>query len=865
MNYYSKDINELYQMFKTNKNGLKKSEAKLRVKANGKNIIVGKNKESKLKKFLKEFADIMIIILIISAIVSFVISYINHESYIDSIVILAIVILNALMGYIQELKADKAIDALKKMQSSKVKVKRDNNIYLMDSKYVTIGDILVLEAGDKVPADARIIYEAALKVDESSLTGESEPVLKKVGILKDNLPIQERSNMIFSGTNIVYGKCEALVCKVGMDTEFGHIANSLNEKEEEKTPLEKKINDISKFLSIIITIIICVMFIIGLIKGQDFKEILLLSISLAVAAIPEGLPAVITISLSLGMSEMAKKNAIVRKMTSIETLGCTEIICTDKTGTITQNKMKVQEIYYNHELKKIDTIDNNLLLKIMVLNNDALKNNDEYLGDPTEIALLEASEKHFDVEKIRKENIRIDEVPFDSDRKMMSTINKHNEDIILYTKGSFDSIISHCKYIYEDEKEELLTDEKRNILRNVEALEANKAFRVLAFAYKKISTYKLDENLENDLVFVGMTSLIDPPREDVKKAIELCKKAHIKPIMITGDSLKTALAISKDIGILENDDEAILGEELDKMDFETISKNVSNYSLYARVSPTNKLTIVNAWQKNNKIVAMTGDGVNDAPALKKADIGVGMGITGTEVSKSVSDIILADDSFSTIVTAIKEGRKIFDNIRNVLVYLLTGNIAEVLIVFIGMLFGIQIFLPIQILYINLITDSIPAIALSFEKEEHDIMTREIRKKNSSFFTPFLLAKIFTSALLKASAIIAVYFINLKLYDIKIASTMAFLTIILLEIIFTFSCRNIKRNVIGKNLFNNKYINQSIIVLILINIVLFLTPLKNIFDLVFLNPIQLIYCIAVAITIFLVDELSKKYIKKLFKD
>ena len=867
MKFYSLDIEETLKKLNSNKNGLSNEEVQKRLKKDGKNKIIEKKKESYFSKFLNEFKDLMIIILILSAIVSFILSILNNESFIDSLIILAIVILNAILGFIQELKADKAIESLKKMQITTIKVKRNNKICVVNSENIVKGDILVLEAGDTIPADARIIWEASLKVDESALTGESIPVSKNITILKENTVLAQRKNMIYFGTNIVYGKCQAVVCETGLNTEFGLIAKYLNNEEKEITPLQRKIDGISKFLSIIIFLIIVIMFIIGFIKGMDLKEVIMLSISLAVAAIPEGLPAVITITLSLGMSTMAKKHAIVRKMSSVETLGSIEVICSDKTGTITQNKMKVQEVYYNNKICSYNDLDkNNILLSIMALNNDTEKSNNNYIGDPTEIALYEACEECLNINKLIDNNKRIDELPFDSNRKMMSTINKNENNFILYTKGSFDSIIKHCLYIYEDNNIKELTKEDINKLKEIERQESNKAYRVLAYAYKKIDeSYILDKSLENKLIFVGMTAMIDPPRVDVKEAINECKIAHIKPVMITGDSLSTATSIAKKIGILANESEAITGELLDKMSKEELVKNISNYSVYARVSPMNKLAIVNAWKQNGKIVAMAGDGVNDAPALKSADIGVGMGITGTEVSKGVSDIILADDSFSTIVTAVKEGRRIFDNIRNVLVYLLTGNIAEILVVFIGTLCGMEIFLPIQLLYVNLITDSIPAIALAFESSEKNIMHKKSPKNNGSFFTPFLIAKISLSALLKTIAITLVYFINIKLYNKEVATTMAFLALILLEVIFAYSCRNLKKNIINKNLFSNKYMNKSIFALGIIQIIIFITPLKSIFNIVDLKLFQVIYCFVVVILLFLTDELSKNIIIKLFKD
>ena len=867
MFYYNLDIDKVLKELNTSKNGLSEVEVSKRLEKYGQNKLVETKKKSSFSKFIDQFRDLMIIFLIISAVVSFVISLIEKEPFTDSIIIIAIVILNAILGFLQERKADKAIDALKKMQIKRVRVRRDGAVYQVNSEDIVKGDILVLEAGDTIPADARIIYAASLKIDESSLTGESVPVEKNTNIIKEQVSLANRFNMLYSGTNIVYGKCEAVVCDIGMNTEFGLIENSLKTEEKEITPLQKRIDGISKFLSVIIVLIIMVMFIVGGITGMDTMEVVMLSISLAVAAIPEGLPAVITIVLSLGMSELAKKKAIVRKMTSVETLGCTEIICSDKTGTITQNKMNVREIYYNKKINKIEDLDkDNIIFKIMALNNDAIKTKKEFLGDPTEIALYECASNYLDVENTKKDNKRVGELPFDSERKMMSTINKYRNEYTMYTKGSFDSIINACSYILENNKVVKLTKIRKNALKNIEKQESNKAYRVIAYAYKNVSNnYKLDLLHENDLIFVGFSAMIDPPREDVKEAISYCKSAHIKPIMITGDSLDTATSIAKEIGILQNKDEGITGAEIDKMSSSDLKKNISKYSVYARVSPMNKLSIVNAWQEQNKVVAMTGDGVNDAPALKAADIGVGMGKTGTEVSKSVSDIILADDSFSTIVTAVKEGRRIYDNIRKVLIYLLTGNISEVLVVFIGMLCGLEIFLPIQLLYINLITDGIPAIALAFESEELDVMTRDVRKKDSSFFTPFLIAKMAISAILKTITILIVYFANTLIYSEQIGCSMAFLTLILSEMIFAFSCRNLKQNILEQKIFANKYLNKSMFCLGLVQIIIFITPLKNLFGIVALNGWQVSYCVLIILLMFLVDELSKNIVSKIFKD
>ncbi|MEG0798976.1 MAG: cation-translocating P-type ATPase [Bacilli bacterium] len=865
MEYYELNKEEVIHKLNSSLMGLSNEEVIRRQKLYGKNELKVINKNSKLIKFFKQFQDLMIGILLVAAVISFLVSILNKTSFVDSIIILAIIFVNAVLGFIQEMKADKAIDSLKKMQESNVKVKRDGKLCVIDSKDVVIGDVLVLEAGDTVCADARIIWEVQLEVNESSLTGESIEVKKDILPLEKGTILAKRKNMIYSGTAIIYGKCHAIVTDTGMNTEIGLIAKSLDINIKEFTPLEKKIDDISKALSIIIGIIIVIMMIVGITKKMEISSVIMLSISLAVAAIPEGLPAVITIVLSLGVSSMAKKNAIVRQMSSVETLGSTEIICSDKTGTITQNKMCVKRIFFNN--KFIDDLKtSNILIDIMILNNDVEKSESEYIGEATEIALYSYADAYENIDKVRSSHERLDELPFDSSRKMMSTINKYGNKNKLLTKGSFDSIIKRCSRILIDDKEVKLDDEIRDKLNLVETSESNKAYRVIAYAYKDIEDdYVLSNNLESDMVFVGLSSMIDPPRENVKESIAICKKANIRPILITGDSLSTATAIARETGILVNDDEAITGEELDKFTFEELVNEVNKYNVYARVSPTNKLAIVDAWQENNKIVAMTGDGVNDAPALKTADIGIGMGITGTEVSKGVSDIILADDSFSTIVIAVEEGRRIFDNIRNVLVYLLTGNIAEVLVVFIGMMFGLEIFLPIQLLYINLITDSIPATALAFEKAGDNIMNRKVRKKNSSFFTNFLVAKMVTSGILKTISILCIYFINIKIFNLEVGATMAFLTLVLQEMIFAYSCRNLKCNVINKNIFSNTNLNKCLLLLSVFQILIFVTPLRSVFHLCTLSFIQVFYCFLSVFLMFIMDEGSKKFISKRFKD
>lgn len=856
-NYYNKEKKEIYKEFTTSEIGLSTTSVNSRIKEYGENKLKEKTKKSKIILFLEEFKNLMIILLIVAAIISFIVSYINGESYIDSIIIIAIVILNALFSLFQESKADESISALKKMQITKVKVKRNNKIMMVSSENLVPGDYILLEAGDTIAADARIIWNLSLKVDEASLTGESIASEKTSDTLKGYMPLAKRDNMVYSGTSVVYGKAHAIVTKTGMNTEMGLIAKSLDFEDKEETPLQIRINQISKMLSITACIVIFIMFIIGLYKGMELIDILMLSISLAVAAVPEGLPAIITIILSIGMGELAKKKAIVRKMSSVETLGSTEIICSDKTGTITENKMVVKEVYYDNEIYVTNKLkkDNYLSLN-MALNNDVEVSGKNYIGEATEIAL-----QKFIGFDLKKKYPRISEIPFDSERKMMSTVNDFEDKKILFTKGSFDSLIKRCNKIIINGEVVKLTKEKVKELKEIEDSFSKKAYRTLGFAYKETQTDYTEENL----IFTGFVAMIDPPRKDVKKAIVLCKKAGIKPIMITGDSLLTATTIAKDIGILESDEEAITGEEIDKLTDKELINAVLKYSVYARVSPKNKYDIVKAWKENNKIVAMTGDGVNDAPALKLADIGVGMGITGTEVSKSVSDIILTDDSFSSIVDATKEGRRIYDNIRNVLTYLLSCNIAEIIIVFIGMFYGYEIFLPIQLLYINLVTDSVPAISLAFEKSESGIMNRKVRKKDAPFFTEFLISRIFLTAVLKSVAVLSVFFITIQNYSLAYAETSAFLCLILLELIFGYSCKNIKQNILNNKIFNNTVLNKAILGMLILQVILFITPLGSVFDIVSIHFTHVLFIILIVAIVFIISEITKQLFYKKLKD
>ena len=875
MKYYDEDVDKVLDALQTSEEGLSATEAQARLNRYGLNKLKETNKKSKLAKFLDQFKDMMIIVLLIAAVFSGISSYLNGEPYTDTIVIIVVVLLNAIMGFAQELKADSAVESLKKMTTPNAKVIRDGQVTICSSEKIVPGDIIDLEAGDTVPADARVIWEVSSSVDESMLTGESEPISKDVEKVNSDAQINERINMVYSGCNVVYGKLKAVVVKTGMDTELGKIASSVQKDKEVLSPLQIKINNISKVLSLIIACIIGFVLIYGIAKGNDTLEIIMLCISLAVAAIPENLPTVITVTLSLGTTAMAKKNTIVRKISSVETLGSIDIICSDKTGTITQNKMTVKEVIFNNKKYKVEKEPiekSELLIDVMVLCNDSKidpQNKDNLIGDPTETALFKyALDMGYNPQNIVKNNKRVAEVPFDSDRKMMSTINTVQDKIIVSTKGSLDSLLKVCTSYYENGKIYKLDDKQRQKILNFEKEMAQKALRVLSFAYKVIKEVPDEDelpNVENDLTFVGLVGMMDPPRETVKESIKTCREAGIRPIMITGDSLSTATAIAKEIGIIAEGTGVIEGKELDKLSDEQLIKEVPKYSVYARVQPEHKVRIVKAWQANNKVVAMTGDGVNDAPAIKLAHVGIGMGKTGTEVTKSVADVILIDDSFSTIVDAVGEGRKIYDNIRNGIIYSLASNFAEIIVVVVGLFYNIEIFLPLHILYINLATDSIPSICLAFEKAAKGIMKRKPKPVNAPFFTPFVIANLALSAVFKAVAVLGTYYFANIYFGQDVARTMAFLCMVVQEMVYALNCRNLKELTVKQGLFSNKAMNIGMIILLIMQLIVFGTPVGQIFNITAISFMQIVVIVLINIISFVLIDFLKLGIKKLFRD
>lgn len=848
---YFKNEEDIFKTLNSNIDGLDSKEAKKRLNDYGQNIILNKKKTPLILRFLKQFNDTMIIILLVVAVLLYFYGCFYSHEYTDTIVILFVVFINAIVGFIQEEKSALILKDLKKYETSTSKVKRDDKILIINTKELVPGDIIYLESGETVPADIRILRCENLKVDESALTGESIPVQKSADVLKENLIIQEQKNMLFLGTNITNGKCTGIVVSTGKNSELGKIALSLNEIDRIETPLQLKIKELSKKITLIVFVILIFIFILALINKYTILEIIMLCSSLAVAAIPEGLPTVITITLSVGISNLAKKKTVVKQMQAVETLGAIDIICSDKTGTITQNKMTVKDEY---------VIDEKMLNYICALCNDGLIYKDKYVGDPTETCLYDyLYNKKINSLNLRKKCERLLDVPFDSDRKMFTTLNKIDDNVYVLCKGSMDSLIEKVN-LSKTQKEEVL-DKVKNFSKN--------ALRTLGFAYKKLDyvpkNIKELEKEENNLSFAGILGMIDPPRKSVRESVALCKNAGIRPIMITGDGIDTATTIAKDVGIITSDNEAILGSELDKYNDKELEDIVKKYSVYARVNPTHKEKIVFALQSSGKIVAMTGDGVNDAPAIKDAHVGVGMGITGTDVTKSASDIVLMDDSFSTIVVAIEEGRRIYNNIRNNIVFSLSSNFAEIFTIIIGLFTKTTILLPIYILFIDLVTDSIPSICLSFEKSEEGIMKKKPRGINKPLFTPFIKASIAFSAIIETLFVVLTYFISLKMYGQETAMSLALLSMVIQEIVYSLSCRNLKQSVVKQGLFSNKAMNYGLLLIILIELIVFITPVGKLISVTSINISLILVVFLINFMAIFIYELIKPLLVKCFKD
>lgn len=806
----------------------------------------------------------MIIILIISSIVSVIVSNMQGENdYIDSIIIITIVILNAIMGLVQETKAEKSIESLKKMTPQISKVLRNSKVQEVDANELVPGDIIILEAGNYVPADCRLIESFNLKIEESSLTGETEPVEKITNKLKQsNVPIGDMKNMAFMATVVVNGHAKAVVTETGMNTKVGKIANMIIEDEAPETPIQRKLAQVGKVLGTTCLVICGVIFIIGLLKNIEPVEMFMTSVGLAVAAIPEGLPAIVTIVLSIGVTKMAKKNSIIRKLPAVETLGSSSVICSDKTGTLTQNKMEVVEI--NSKNKALTS-----MLACMCTDCDVnyKENKPQIQGEATEVAIVQNAFKlGFLKDDLYNKFPRVSEIPFDSTRKMMTTIHKINGKYLAITKGAPDVLIKKCTHINQETsidnfRQSGLSNSQTQTIQNENLKMAQKALRVLGVAYKYLENLpaKLDQEvIENNMTFVGLIGMIDPPRPGVKEAINTCRKAGIKTVMITGDHIATAKSIAKELNILKNGEKAITGQELDQMTDETLKDEIKNASVFARVSPEHKVRIVKAWQKTGAVIAMTGDGVNDSPALKNADIGIAMGKTGTDVAKNASDMILADDNFITIVEAVKQGRNIYDNIKKAIHFLLATNIGEIVTIFMGLVLGFKSpLLAIQLLWVNLVTDSLPAIALGLEPAEKDIMNRKPVNSRKGLFADGLWSKIITEGILIGALTLVAFSIGNKWYGLEVGRTMAFVAIGVLELVHSFNIKSDK-SIFKVGILENKFLLGSFILGVFVQTIVVIIPmLANIFKLVPLNFIQWGITLLISIIPIPVIELQKK--------
>ena len=897
-NWFNKEIEETEKLLETNiEKGLATEEVQKRKEKYGLNQLQTAKKKSLLQRFLDQFKDFSIIILIIAAIVSGAVGIAKNEGITDTIIILIVVIVNAIIGVSQEAKAEKSLEALQKLTDHASKVIRNGEVTVVPAKELVPGDIVVLDTGDFVPADLRIIEAVNLKAQESSLTGESVPVEKQTAKLEgEEIGIGDRINMLFSSSLITYGRGKGIVVETGMTTEVGKIAGMINNTEKQETPLQTKLNKLGKTLGIAALAICAFIFIVGLIQGKEPINMFMTAVSLAVAAIPEGLVAVSTIVLAIGVQKMVKKNAIVKRLPAVETLGSATVICSDKTGTLTQNKMTVEKIFWNNALRDLNNIKENeideqlnkLVYANMLCNDTKVSNDGTLTGDPTETALVDMAFKLDFDPSIYDRMPRLEEIPFDSDRKLMTTVNNVDGKYIVYTKGGIDELLNRCNsYEINGEIKQDLEVYANKIRQENESM-AKEALRVLGCAYKEIDhlpTKQEIENLENDLTFVGMVGMIDPPREEAKKAVEKCKTAGIKTVMITGDHKITATAIAKKLGILENDDEAITGLDLENMTDEELEQNVRKYSVYARVSPEHKVRIVKAWQKNGEIVAMTGDGVNDSPALKTSDIGCAMGVVGTDVAKEAADVILTDDNFATIVSAVEEGRRIYDNILKVIQFLLSSNVGEIIVLFLATMLtplfaswfgitnvnGLEILLPIHILWINLVTDSLPALALAFDPADKDIMKRKPAKPGKGVFTKGMTWRVIYQGMMIGLLTLGAFVIGLATTNetigsltleqskIEVGQTMAFVTLALSELVHVFNIRNNNKSIFKTGIFNNKKLILAIFAsAALMFVILLIEPLRNIFGIPVLPTQNILELIGLVFAPIVIVEIFKLF-------
>ena len=894
--WFSQEVEEVEKELQTNQTkGLGTEEVKRRQEKYGLNQLQAAKKKTLIQRFADQFKDFSIIVLIIAAIVSGAVGIAEGEGITDTIIIMIVVVVNAIIGVTQESKAEKSLEALQKLTDHASKVIRNGEVTVIPAKELVPGDIVVLDTGDYIPADLRIIEAVNLKSQEASLTGESVPVEKSVGkIEKEDIGIGDRVNMLFSSSLVTYGRGKGIVVETGMTTEVGKIAGMINNTEKQETPLQQKLNKLGKTLGIAALAICAFIFVIGLMQGKEPIHMFMTAVSLAVAAIPEGLVAVSTIVLAIGVQKMVKKNAIVKRLPAVETLGSATVICSDKTGTLTQNKMTVEKIFVDNKTENLEKVKeitedmNKLVYANMLCNDTKIANDGTLTGDPTETALVDMAFKLDFDPSIYDRIPRLNEVPFDSDRKLMTTVNEQNGKYIVYTKGGVDELLRRCKaYVINGEIKEDL-EQYATIIRQHNEEMAKEALRVLACGYKELDHKPTEEemkNIESDLIFIGMVGMIDPPREEAKVAVEKCKTAGIKTVMITGDHKITATAIAKKLGILEKEEEAITGLELEKMSDDELEKKVRQYSVYARVSPEHKVRIVKAWQKNGEIVAMTGDGVNDSPALKTSDIGCAMGVVGTDVAKEAADVILTDDNFATIVSAVEEGRRIYDNILKVIQFLLSSNVGEIVVLFLATLctplfaewFGItdishlEILLPIHILWINLVTDSLPALALAFDPANQDIMKRKPAKPGKGVFTKGMTWRVIYQGAMIGLLTLAAFMIGLATTNlpidgltldeskIEVGQTMAFVTLALSELVHVFNVRDNKKSLFKTKVFNNTKLIGAILASAALMIVILAVPaLRTIFSIPILPTENIIELIALIFAPVVIVELFKLF-------
>ena len=876
LKYYCEDAQSVLREVESSEKGLGAEEAAARLERNGRNELAAAKKPSLISQFFKQMADPMIIILLVAAAISAVTSVYQNESPADVIIILFVVIVNAVLGVYQENKAEKAIEALQAMSAATSRVLRGGKITVVPSAELVVGDVVLLEAGDAVPADGRLLESASLKIEEAALTGESVPVSKFIDILDPgsmpDVPLGDRKNMMYMGSTVVYGRGTAVVTATGMDTEMGRIADALARAEQGQTPLQIKLSQLSKILTWLVLGICAVIFGVqvlraGGITGQVVLDSFLVAVSLAVAAIPEGLAAVVTVVLSIGVTNMSKRNAIIRRLTAVETLGCAQIICSDKTGTLTQNKMTVVDHYGG---------DTQLLATAMSLCSDAEEDeNGQAVGEPTECALVNwAHGLGLDKDDLKACAPRMGEAPFDSVRKMMSTVHVSGGSVVQYTKGAPDEVLKKCSSYLDHGKACPMTEEKRQEILAANKAMADKALRVLAAAARWWESEPTDfspEALENELCFIGLTGMIDPVRPEVKAAIEECRGAGIRPIMITGDHVDTAVAIAKELGILKDASEAVTGSQLDAMDDEEFERRFRDISVYARVQPEHKTRIVTAWKKAGCVTAMTGDGVNDAPSIKRADIGVGMGITGTDVTKNVADMVLADDNFATIVGAVEEGRRIYDNIRKAIQFLLGSNMSEVISIFVATLLGFTILEPVHLLWINLVTDCFPALALGMEKAERDIMRRQPRDAKAGVFAGGMGADIAYQGVVVSLLTLASYFVGhfiesgvWEIADSADGTTMAFLTMSMAEICHSFNMRSQRGSLFTMGS-TNKTLNWAALGSLAATTLVCEVPfLANAFEFAPVDFIEYVVALCFAVSVIPIVELVKLVQRKLAK-